>query len=69
MLEHFVKDDLIFGFRAIAEYDFIGLQNQTLGLPSTAPLPFTNDTITVNNRSIQMVTAGVNYKLYGPGAW
>jgi outer membrane immunogenic protein len=52
-----------------AEYDFIGLQNQTLGLPSTAPLPFTNDTITVNNRSIQMVTAGVNYKLYGPGAW
>jgi hypothetical protein len=25
MLEHFVKDDLIFGFRAIAEYDFIGL--------------------------------------------
>ena len=50
-----------------AEYDFIGLQK--LGLPSTAPLPFTNDTITVNNRSIQMVTAGVNYKLYGPGAW
>ncbi len=37
--------------------------------PGTAPAPFTNDTITINNRTIQMVTAGVNYKLYGPGAW
>jgi outer membrane immunogenic protein len=54
---------------ARAEYDFIGLQNQTLGLPTATGTPFFNDTITINNRSIQMVTAGVNYKLYGPGAW
>ena len=52
-----------------AEYDFVGLQNQTFGVSSTAPGAFANDTISVNNRSIQMVTAGVNYKLYGPGAW
>jgi outer membrane immunogenic protein len=52
-----------------AEYDFVGLQNQTFGVSSTAPAPFTNDTISINNRSIQMITAGVNYKLYGPGAW
>jgi len=52
-----------------AEYDFIALQNQTLGVSSAAPTPFTKDTIAVNNRTIQMVTAGVNYKLYGPGAW
>lgn len=52
-----------------AEYDFIGLQNQTFGIPSTATAPFTSDTISVNNRTIQMVTAGLNYKLYGPGAW
>jgi len=49
-----------------AEYDFIGLQNQTLGLPSTAPLPFTNDTITVNYRSIQMITAGGELQIIRP---
>jgi outer membrane immunogenic protein len=52
-----------------AEYDFIALQNQTLGISSAAPPPFTKDTISINNRTIQIITAGVNYKLYGPGAW
>jgi outer membrane immunogenic protein len=52
-----------------AEYDYVGLQNQTFGLPSSATSPFANDTINVNNRSIQMISAGLNYKSYGPGAW
>ena len=52
-----------------AEYDYIALQNQTFGVSSNAPLPFTSDTISVNNRSIQMVTAGLNYKIYGGGYW
>jgi outer membrane immunogenic protein len=53
-----------------AEYDFIGLQNQTFGLPvTTPPGNFANDTISMSSHNIQMVTVGVNYKLYGPGAW
>jgi opacity protein-like surface antigen len=47
---------------ARAEYDFVGLQNQSFtvsGIPATR---FAGDTIGVNNRTIQMITAGLNYK-------
>jgi outer membrane immunogenic protein len=49
---------------ARAEYDYIGLNNQTYNV--TAPgAAAVLDTITANKRSINMVTAGVNYK-FGP---
>jgi outer membrane immunogenic protein len=51
---------------ARAEYDFIGLQNQSLTVPPGGP--FGGDTITVNNRTISLFTAGVNYK-FGGGWW
>jgi hypothetical protein len=54
---------------ARAEYDFIGLQNQSFtvaGMP--APGGFGGDTINVNNRNINMVTGGVNYE-FGPWPW
>jgi outer membrane immunogenic protein len=51
---------------ARAEYDYIGLQNQSLTVPPGGP--FGGDTITVNNRAISMFTAGVNYK-FGGGWW
>ena len=48
---------------ARAEYDFIGLNNQTFTVaPGSA---FAGDLISVNNRNIQMFTAGVNYKFGG----
>jgi outer membrane immunogenic protein len=50
---------------ARAEYDYIGLNNQTY---TTATLPgnaFSADSITATSRHINMVTAGVNYK-FGP---
>jgi outer membrane immunogenic protein len=47
-----------------AEYDFIGLNNQTF-TSGNAPAPFGNSAFTSNNRNIQMVTAGVNYKFGG----
>jgi len=50
---------------ARAEYDYVGLNNQTFTLPATATAPFANDIISSKNRSINMVTAGVNYK-FGP---
>jgi outer membrane immunogenic protein len=51
---------------ARAEYDFIGLQNQSFTVAGTpAPGGFGGDTINVSNRNISMVTAGVNYK-FGP---
>ncbi len=46
-----------------AEYDYIGIQSQTFGVSSVP-----NYAITTNNRSIQMVTAGINYKIYGLGS-
>jgi outer membrane immunogenic protein len=50
-------------FSARAEWDYIRLQNQnfTVG-PGTA---FATDVISTNNRSINMFTAGVNYKFGG----
>jgi len=53
---------------ARAEYDYIGLQNQTYTLPANAPAPFNGDSISTSNRYIQLVTAGVNYK-FGGGWW
>jgi outer membrane immunogenic protein len=43
-----------------AEYDFIGLNNQTFVVPGGAA-PF-GPTFTGNNRNIQLVTTGINYK-------
>jgi outer membrane immunogenic protein len=48
---------------ARAEWDAILLQNQSFTVSGTA---FGTDTITVNNRSINMFTAAVNYKF---GSW
>ena len=50
---------------ARAEYDFIGLQNQTVTVAGGGP--FAGDTININNRNISMFTAGVNYKFGGWG--
>jgi outer membrane immunogenic protein len=52
---------------ARAEYDYIGLQNQTFTVAATSPV-LANDQINTSNRYIQMVTAGVNYK-FGGGWW
>ena len=53
------------GWSARAEYDFIGLQNQTVTVAGGGP--FAGDTININNRNISMFTAGVNYKFGGWG--
>ena len=54
------------GWSARIEYDYIGLTNQTFTVPATsAVLP--GDQFTFNNRNIQMVTAGINYKFGGWG--
>ena len=50
---------------ARAEYDFIGLQNQTVTVAAGGP--FGGDTININNRNISMFTAGLNYKFGGWG--
>jgi len=47
---------------ALAEYDYIGLQNATFTTKTTAPAPFGGATIGTSSRNIQLVTAGVNYK-------
>jgi opacity protein-like surface antigen len=45
-----------------AEYDFIGLQNQSFAVPRVPATRFAGDTISINNHTIQMITVGVNYK-------
>ena len=51
---------------ARAEWDYIGLQNQSFTVAGTPALgSFAGDVISVNNRNINMFTAGVNYK-FGP---
>ena len=47
---------------ARAEWDVVGLQTQSFTVSGTA---FGTDVITVNNRSINMFTAGLNYKFGG----
>ena len=44
-----------------AEYDYVGLNNQTFVVPAAAPA-LAGDVISTNNRNFQMVTAGINYK-------
>ena len=62
------------GWSARIEYDYVGLTNQTFTVvpaigptaPGTATIP-AGDQFTFNNRNIQMVTAGINYKFGGWG--
>ena len=54
------------GWSARIEYDYIGLTNQTFTCTGCVA-PLTNDQFTFNNRNIQMVTAGINYKFGGWG--
>jgi outer membrane immunogenic protein len=49
---------------ARAEYDFVGLQNQSFTVAGGGT-PFAGDTINISNRNINIVTAGVNYKFGG----
>jgi outer membrane immunogenic protein len=48
-----------------AEYDYVGLNNQSFAVPATAPAGIAGDVFTGNNRSVQLLTAGINYK-FGP---
>jgi outer membrane immunogenic protein len=47
-----------------AEYDYIGLPNQSFTVAAGTPT-FGGDVITFNNRSISIMTAAVNYKFGG----
>jgi outer membrane immunogenic protein len=47
-----------------AEYDYVGLTNQSFTVPATAPA-LAGDVFTGNSRNIQLLTAGINYK-FGP---
>jgi outer membrane immunogenic protein len=49
-----------YNWSARVEYDFVGLQNQSV-TASPGGL-FAGDTININNRNISLITAGVNYK-------
>jgi outer membrane immunogenic protein len=51
---------------ARAEYDFIGLQSQSLTVPATGGA-FAGDTINFNNRNISLLTVGLNYRFGGWG--
>jgi outer membrane immunogenic protein len=53
---------------ARAEYDFIGLINQTYTV-GPGPAPFGGDTINTTNRNIQLLTVGLNYKFGGWRWW
>ena len=48
-----------------AEYDYIGLNSQNFTVPATAPGAIAGDVFTGNDRRVQMLTAGINYK-FGP---
>jgi opacity protein-like surface antigen len=47
-----------------AEYDYIGLSNQTFTV-APGPTTFGDDVITFNNRSISIMTVALNYKFGG----
>jgi len=51
---------------ARAEWDYVRLQNQSYTVAGTGA--FGGDMVSVNNRSINMFTAGLNYK-FGGGWW
>jgi outer membrane immunogenic protein len=46
---------------ARVEYDYVGLSNSTFVVPATFPV-VGGDVFTANNRNIQLVTVGVNYR-------
>jgi outer membrane immunogenic protein len=50
-------------FSARAEWDYVRLQNQTFTVGAGSA--FATDAVALNNRSINMFTAGVNYKFGG----
>jgi opacity protein-like surface antigen len=50
-------------FSARAEWDYVRLQNQNFTVGGATP--FAGDVVALNNRSINMFTAGVNYKFGG----
>ncbi len=50
---------------AKAEYDYVRLNSASYTVASTAPAPLGGDTINSNNRVINLVTVGLNYK-FGP---
>ncbi len=50
---------------ARVEYDYIGLTNQTFTVTAPQGGFGNNDQFTFNNRNINMVTAGINYKFVG----
>jgi len=52
---------------ARAEWDYVRLQDQSFTVAGTAPGSYAGDVISVNNRSINMFTAGLNYKFGGWG--
>ena len=43
-------------------YDFIGLQGQSFTVSRAPATRFAGDTVSVNDRTMQMITAGLNYK-------
>lgn len=45
-----------------AEYDFIGLSGQGFTVPGAPRTRYAGDTINVTDRTIQMITVGINYK-------
>ena len=55
------------GWSARIEYDYVGLTNQTFTIPAGGRRHLPVDQFTFNNRNIQMVTAGINYKFGGWG--
>ena len=50
------------GWSARIEYDYIGLTNQTFTVPAGTAGFNLADQFTFNNRNINMVTAGINYR-------
>ena len=48
-----------------AEYDFVRLNAVSYTLPASAPTPFASDTISSNNRQLNIFTVGLNYKFGG----
>ncbi len=50
---------------ARVEYDYVGLNNPTFTLPTAVGALPAGDQFTGNNRFIQLVNAGVNYRFGG----
>jgi opacity protein-like surface antigen len=47
------------------EYDFVGLSSQSFTIPTAVGGLPANDQFSGNNRNIQMVNVGINYKFGG----